>query len=310
MFYTDEMANYILNYSKTLVEQAGRVKSYPKELKEIQYLIFAGMISYYGFEHINEIYNAFIKTNFVYSDEPILDILRKKSEIYKGSVNKLYICEATKAFLEHKFLTNRAGKFFINRTIYLSDDKKCPLDTFLEYAIHEVNHVVNSVTNDICKRDGNVVFRMGLYVSGLRGTNVEEGLIFEESVNVLQSVEILDEILRFGDYNIEDDDIRRVIDKLKVASENRYRKSSGYEHTVPIVRPLYESPTFKSMVKEKRLDGSIKEIREAFDLKTRPGAFYELTGALDTIGVGKTAPLVMYTAMNNAENIVKQYVKN
>ena len=62
MFTTDEAVNYILNASKMIVDEINKDKNCPKELKEIQYLIFAGMVAYYGYEYIELIHNVTIPT--------------------------------------------------------------------------------------------------------------------------------------------------------------------------------------------------------------------------------------------------------
>lgn len=41
---------------------------YSEEFKEQQFLIFAGMLSYYGYEYLDEIVEVFKETEFFYVD--------------------------------------------------------------------------------------------------------------------------------------------------------------------------------------------------------------------------------------------------
>ena len=46
MFCTDENVNYILSYAKTLVDNMNKGRNVPRELKSIQYVVFAGLIAH------------------------------------------------------------------------------------------------------------------------------------------------------------------------------------------------------------------------------------------------------------------------
>lgn len=106
MYYTNEAVNSLFEYSKRFVDQINTTKKFvcPKELREIQYLIFAGMISYYGFEHIQEIYDSFQKAGFHYSKKSIYDLI---SEFDKDAAETL------------KNNPNAMPKAFLNKIIYI-----------------------------------------------------------------------------------------------------------------------------------------------------------------------------------------------
>ena len=50
MFYSDESVNDLLQYSKSMVDDIASKKTKQNDFLVEQYLIFAGMIAYYGFE--------------------------------------------------------------------------------------------------------------------------------------------------------------------------------------------------------------------------------------------------------------------
>lgn len=59
-FTTEESVNYILNYSKMLINEMSKKKARIQDCyKNEQIIILAAMISYYGFENLDTIYKAF-----------------------------------------------------------------------------------------------------------------------------------------------------------------------------------------------------------------------------------------------------------
>ena len=79
MFQSEEMVNQVLDYSKILVDQVEREKGVHYSLKEKskQYLIFAGMLSYYGLDNVTVIYEAFKLMNFHISNLSVEEIIEK-----------------------------------------------------------------------------------------------------------------------------------------------------------------------------------------------------------------------------------------
>lgn len=305
MFYTNEAINSLFEYSKRFVDQINNTRNIrcPKELKEIQYLIFAGMVSYYGFEHIQEIYDSFQKTGFHYSKDSVYDLLSKfdknTAEKFKNDPSSI-----PKAFLNRTTYLDNFSRYHIQRDVYISDNGDEEYIDLLEYTIHELNHVVNSIKYPICVRDSKKVSRVGLAIVYSEGS---EALSLEESINVLQTTDILLHILNFTQYDVQDQEIKYALDRIK-HHYGKERKSTGYEYTVPIVKPLYENKDFNHLLKEKRISADIKYIREEFDSKTKPGSFYKLASKFDEIYSLNYLPLIL-DRIDESEEIVKQYLK-
>lgn len=305
MFYSDEAVNRLLDYSKLLVNQINQNMPCPKELKEIQYLIFAGLISYYGFERVEEIYKSFQKTKFFYSKESIIDILaRKKCTKEQKELERMDF--APKAFFQRKIWMDTRYRYHIDKEIYISDQEQLPFDELLEHITHEVNHIVNFINFPICTRNSKKVLRLGIAIEALDGS-YKEACKLEESFNVLQTAEIMEHILYFTQYDVKDLEIKMALDKIKYAYGKK-RPGNGYEYTVPIIRPLYEDKNFNVLLKEGRIDGNIKTIRNHFDAKAGVNSFSKLANEVDGI-YKSTDPHNFECKIEQATKIVKQYVK-
>ena len=300
MFCTDESINYILSYAKTLVDNMNKGRVIPKELKTIQYIVFGGLIAHYGFEHVDTIYKAFNSSNFVYTKDSFEELTKNVN--YHGIKNN----EIGKvgSFVSLSARPRLDGKMQINRTIYIMDNTKDEApDLFLEKVVHEINHVVNSVNQPIVLYQGVKSFRIGMSVSEINGTR-GFGRILEESFNVLQTADIMKEIINFSQYDIVDPEIKRGLDKIKYAYW-RQRNGYGYEFTTPIIRDLYNNRKFRNLVVGSRLSGLIKPIRVEFDSKVGEGSYYKLCDTVDSIDTEGR----VWWHKSEEEKLAEQYIK-
>lgn len=300
MFCTDENVNYILSYSKTLIDNMNKGRSVPKELKTIQYIVFAGLISHYGFEHVDTIYKAFNSSNFVYTKDSFEDIT--KNVKYHGIKNSEI--GRVGSFVSLSARPRLDGKMQINRTIYITDNTKDEApDKFLEKVVHEINHVVNSVNQPIVLYQGVKSFRIGMSVSEIGGTR-GFGRILEESFNVLQTADIMKEIMKLTQYDIVDPEIKSGLDRIRYAY-CQPRNGYGYEFTTPIVRELYNNRKFRNLVVGSRLSGLIKPIRIDFDSKVGEGSYYKFCDTVDSIdSEGR-----VWWHKSDEERLAEQYIK-
>ena len=300
MFCTDENVNYILSYAKTLVDNMNKGRNVPRELKSIQYIVFAGLIAHYGFDHVDTIYKAFNSSNFVYTKDSFENITKnfKISGIKESDIGRVG------SFVSLSAMPRLDGKMQINRTIYITDNTKDEApDKFLEKVVHEINHVVNSVNEPIVLYQGVKSFRIGMSVSEIAG-NRGFGRILEESFNVLQTADIMKEILKFTQYDIMDPEIKILLDKIKYAY-GQSRNGYGYEFTTPIVRELYNNRKFRNLVVSSRLSGLIRPIRVDFDSKVGEGCYYKFCDAIN--GVDTNGRVWWHKC--DEERLAEQYIK-
>ena len=300
MFNSDEGVNYILSYSKTLVDNLNIGKNVPRELKNIQYVVFAGLISHYGFEYVDTIYAAFNSSNFVYTKDSFSDIVRNIN------VNGVNVRDAHNvgSFVTLGAKRRLDGKLQISRTIYITDNDQFESRAkFLEKVVHEINHVVNSINKPVVLYRGNESFRVGMSVSGING-DAGFGRILEESINVLQTADIMKEILNFTQYKVLDPGIRLVLLRIKSAY-GRELNGYGYEATTPLVRGLYNNSHFKNLVVSSRLSGLINPIKTDFDSKVGEGCYIHFCDTINTLDrKGR-----LWWDRSEEEKIISQYIK-
>lgn len=280
MFYTDEAVNDLFAYSKILVDKINKYKNCSQQLRVLQYIIFAGMISYYGFEYVDTLYRAFTVPNFYYTSDS-LDKIMNSQNLYDPSVQNFLNAGDVGAFVLIRFNSGCFGNLSVNRDIYVIEDKDIMPDELIEKIIHEINHIVNSVNNPICIKNGKQVVRNGLSVIGV-DDSVRTYNMLEESVNVLQSADIMEHILGFTQYYVKDLEIKKQLDMIKYAFGSK-REGLGYEFAIPTVRPLYLNPEFNKVLKRQRMVGKILPIKENFENKVGEGSYGEFCKSLDDL---------------------------
>lgn len=264
MFYSDEAVNDLLRYSKTFVDEIAKKKTKSNDFIPEQYVIFAGMVSYYGFEHIDAIYKAFSNAGFIDDHTPA----QKDFENYSQT---LAYCAVS--------ILPRDNKYFIQRDIHHLYSPDEIYGDFFEELVHEVNHCVNSAFYPICKRNSLPVFRNGISISAIGSVDYTEAELLEESFNTLQTAEIMNHILSFGQYNIEDPSMRLVLSRLQGRKANKL--GFGYQRITPGIYPLYSHPEFYPLLKENRISGDLLAIRNNFDQRVGAGSFMELASSID-----------------------------
>ncbi len=273
--YTEKSANFFLESCKNWMDiiNDGR-NCYAKEFTEQQFLIFAGMLSYYGYECLDEIIKTFKETEFFYIEIDYEDFKKENPDFaIEFADNPIAL---TRRAVALELIPLRPVS---DNTVWLFAQNNCSEIEWLEIVAHETNHIVNSINNSLYVRWFDVVVRTGcsLFSNRVGATN---GLIFEESVNVLQTAEIMNHILGFLNFNIHNDEIRGIFDKYRPFS-NEKRTGIGYARSVPYIRKLYNSPVFNEVLVSSRLNGTIDEVKNYFEYKTYVGAYDDLLASMD-----------------------------
>lgn len=300
--FSDEKINSILNYSKRLVDSlSGGVDD---ELMQYKYLIFAGMIHYYGREYIEEIYEAFKNTNLVCVNGEISDLFSKYLCVEESIIKEVLEMEPL-AYLSPSVFADADGHIVTEKkNIYIADYSKRTRLELLQALIREYNKRVNSINNSISIKDNQNKRRIGLSFRGTDGSVT--GSILEGSINVLQSRDIMRSIFSFRDYNISDEDMRFFIEKF---SREEDTEVSEYDLLILLINPLYEDTEFRDILKQARITGKIDLISDLFDAKTQAGGFKALSDACDNIGIGSCLDYILEINAGITQDLVKKYTK-
>lgn len=161
---------------------------------------------------------------------------------------------------------------------------KCKSTTLLNTFIHEFNHLVKSSINNISSTDLEYSLRSGISFYRCKYDSKKDILyeyeyydVLDEVINVIETTEMLNnlELLEVDDSNINN--------YLNQLDKDELNKDFGYDLCVKIIRPLWDNPTFKSLIEDNILEGNIDRIITYFDEVIGEDSFDKLCDYLEDI---------------------------
>lgn len=305
----DEAVNNYFEYAKSSILQINQVMGRENDgLVDAKSIVFSAMLAYYGLDCLDDIYLAFLKTDFVSCGEKVETVIGRKYNLSSKQIDFIRShCPGT--FYEvvaSKDLTTNKCKF--KRTIYV--DEKADSDVLLRGMIHQMNHVINSIHHPVLKKQGNLGSRMGLAFEQFESRKSNEFQL-EEAINELQTSDIMSEAMGFRFYKIDDSGIKELLDSAYALDlERKQASDGGFENViVQIVKPLYDHELFGAVLIDDRLTGKLNEIKRNFDENTEPGSFGLLLRECGLIE-SDNDDVKTEEHVETAKTLVKRYIDN
>ena len=311
----DDSVNKCLDYSRKMVKQINHIKG-SNDLEDLQTIVFAGMLTYYGEENLDNIYLAFLKCNFVLVDKTIEKVIRDKYELSQPVISKIVKhCPGTFYDVEAGEFVNkktRKRSYKFDRTLYVQTDGSIGIDDLLQSVTHQMNHVINSIHNPVVSTVGangyGLASRMGVSFERF-ASRTSDGYGLESSINDLQAEEIMDEILGFSFFDVTDSGVKRILDEA-IVEKDKKENGTSFSELTEIIRPLYQSLTFNPVLIKGRLNGRIRTIENEFDENTEVGAYSDFRLECDRLADSRISPLVANESREKVKSYVKQYTTN
>ena len=149
----------------------------------------------------------------------------------------------------------------------------------LDNLVHEFNHAMNSINQELKIIDDKLYVRTGLTAiiynkNTLSSINKEDNSILEEIINTKQTEMIIDIINSFNNYEIENTTVVNTLYSIKNSITNTYQ-SNAYLMQSMVCKSLIENKTFFSTLENLRFKGNIDDISVWFDSITGEDGSYK-----------------------------------
>lgn len=241
------LLNDMVNRSILAVDNLTKTYNYPSNISHLLYLIVPAFIIKYGISNERYILNSFEQI-------PIL-IQDKNDQIYQAYYTSVPILDGEK-------VTTYKG-------IVLNNYENIGLMQLLDNLVHEFNHAINSINNELLYDEKEIRIRTGLcYVVYDRGTmqplRKEESSIIEEIINTKQTELIIDIIHSFYNYEFTNSEINNTLYSIHNSIDRKYQ-SNAYLLQSLVCRNLMENKTFISTLENLRFKGNVEEVDYWFD---------------------------------------------
>lgn len=277
-------------------------KDIDQKICDYLYLVGIGLILKYGNDVEQDVLNIFKNIKIETKYNKITKIAKEFGKDDLFSDDKVKICTFYK---DDEYI------------ICIKDDINFEGILFLELLVKEFNQILNSINNIDLIEDGCRVKRSGLCQEYLHDNKTIkiEGNIINEVFNILESEDIIKLILGLREYNIDCDNIRKILIQFKIVDLDLYT-FTGSNVLVNIFRRLYDIEEFKSMITNVLLNGNVNELKESIDQTLGFDAYkildYNLTEAYINYEESKVSNLKVYDyALRHCllRNMINLYIK-
>ena len=222
-------------------------------------------------------------------------------------------------FLEKEYISNKY--------IVINDFYKDNYIELIDTLIHEFNHAINSMVNEITFDQNNVYLRTGLSHLTYSKNDLNNAIaksddyVLEEVINTYQTVETVNIIKNFDVNKIEYLEFSNFITAVKKELVCDNYISKAYFLETMILDSLLKNKTFISTVQNLRFRGEIKEIENWFDSIVNKGEYKRLIKLLKEIFdlekvyagrklLKKDIEVMIKQKINSVKSIVEVFNKN
>lgn len=260
---TDEYLNALINQEIEFSDNLSRKYNYPDNITHLLYLIIPAFIIKYGNNHKGTIEKCFSEVPIVIDD--------RQDQMYQAYY-----------FSSPKY---ENGEVITTKGIVLKNYKNISLIQLLDNLVHEYNHAVNSIQNEIEITDY-VKVRTGIsynYFDKKTLTFIKKSsdITVEEVINTKQTESIIDIIKDFNNHNIENSTIISTLYSISHIVGDGYKSRSYYLESV-VCQKLMDNKTFISTFEKLRFDGYVEDLYHFFDnIMGKDGSFLELADILN-----------------------------
>lgn len=247
MILDETIVNRLFEYSKNFVDTDLKKYNYSNDIVHLLYIIIPAFIVKYGFDNRNKITKTFVDVPFLVknNDERILQAYYSSFPIPLGD------------------------KIITKKHIVLNYYKEKPLMELIDNIVHECNHAINSMIDELKWDDQNIYLRTGLTyvrynINDYKDSGKDNTYILEEIINTKQTEEIIDIINSFNKYKINDISISSTLYNVKNFINGNY-SSEAYLFQSTLCKELMNNNTLISVLSSMRFQGVIDEIPFFFD---------------------------------------------
>lgn len=262
--------NDFLNRYTIFINNLSMKYNYPDNIRHVLYIIIPAFIIKYGLREEKNILSCF-----------------EQIPIYiNNSQNQ--VCTAY--FKRELHLKEETGKYYTSKEIVINNYYGSSLIELIDNLVHEFNHAINSITNEIKWNGEEVSLRTGLSYINFYKDDIKKvkskscDITLEEIINTKQTESVIDIINSFNNYQIENEEVANTLYSLKHDIDKAGYKSNAYFFQSYICKELMNNKTFIPTVENLRYRGNVDDIAGWFDDITGIRESYKkLTSLLDEI---------------------------
>lgn len=288
--------NKLLNEKYFLLKDIAKKYNYCEELIDMITLIYISFYIDFGKRCDFPLYDLFNKVKVIYGNGTVNDIAIKNNfgAMPNGSAAVTIFTPNLNVF---KDATLKQNPQTILLGTYVDEYLATPI-LKLEMLAHEIRHALMGYFNTNILLDKNTYYmRSGLQETFYsKNVNLKDefsikrqGTTLDEITNTYITELLVNRIMAYKKYRIENANIRAYLNSLKTSQPDGKYRSIGYNSEVRLLYPLLISEMFINIINQHQFDGEISIIKEFINKYTNDCNYDYLCQLLDDIydGNGK-----------------------
>ena len=247
MNLNQENINSFLDKYISFVDTLSDEYQYEANIRHLLYVIVPAFIYKYGVSNESAILNCF-----------------KEIKIYvNGTYDKIVTATFSRSLKKNK------DGYYTDKFIVINNYSSSSLPELIDNIVHEFNHAINSINNEIFYDDNNIFVRTGLctliYDKNMEFIKKSNENCLEEILNTSETEEIIDIINSFGKFSIDNSELANMFYALNGELGGKSYESDAYSYQKYICTNLINNKTFTPTIKNLRFKGFISDIPKLFD---------------------------------------------
>ena len=248
MNLSQDNINNFLNKYIGFVNDLSNKYGYADNIRHILYIIVPAFVCHYGINNESFILKCF--------NDVKIYISGKSNSIVTATFNRS--------------LNKDNSNYFTDKFIVINNYSSSSVPVLIDNIVHEFNHAINSINNEILLDEKYVKVRTGLSTiiydrSSLRFIKKSSEIALEEILNTVQTEEIINIISSFGKFSIDNSELSNMLYSLKFEIDESGYKSDAYSYQKHICNELVNNKTFTPTINNLRFKGFIEDIPNLFD---------------------------------------------
>lgn len=240
--------NSFLNKYIMFVNEISDMFKYDVNIRHLLYLIVPAFIVKYGVNNESTVLRCF--------REVIIYVKSGRNNVVTASFNRI--------------LKKDSNGYYTSKIVMINNYSLSSFIEVFDNIVHELNHAVNSINNEISYDDNIIKIRTGLSTlnykkSDLTYINKSDEVVLEEILNTSQVEEIIDIINSFSKFHIDNIELSNALYALKKEMGGSKYKSSAYSFQKHICSDLINNKTFAPTINNLRFKGFTSDISSLFD---------------------------------------------
>jgi hypothetical protein len=255
--------NLLIEKEKTYIDTICDKYNYDSNIRHLLYIIIPAFIIKYGLSREKLILNTF--------RDIIIMISNKESKIVKAYYS------STLKYENDTYLTK---KYMV-----IQNYNEIGLVDLLDNLVHEFNHAINSINNEIRVTNKYIYLRTGLTYriynkKDMTFIKKHPSYLLEEIINTKQTEDIINIIKSF---KTSDNSINTTIYAINSETNHKYNSNSYYLQSYSC-KKILENRTFINTLENLRLTGDIYDINKWFDdITGKENSYKELISLLNIV---------------------------